>query len=223
MSSLLLLNSSEVMPFLILTAVFLFIGPVLFMRITTIWSNIKQKVFDEFYARTIKIVNDLDTSEIEKTFIEFNDKLTAKVDMSISNFKSTFIAEISKIYAKIDGKLIAEAEKNKSITNDSEAKLENSGDSTSASTNSSPSSSSSESSNLSGILDITSDIKICFKQHFDQLMKARNYTFDEICFLVVVNIHSFGGNIKFSTVKNFYNGVSNKEAVEGMVEESTIR
>ena len=57
-------------------------------------------------------------------------------------------------------------------------------------TNSSPSSSSG-SSNLSGILDITSDIKIRFKQHFDRLMKARNYTFDEMCFSVVVNIQDF--------------------------------
>ena len=111
MSGLSLLNSSGIMPFLTLTAVFLFIGPVLFMGITTIWSNIKQKVSDELYARAIEIVDYLDTPEIEKTFTEFDDKLTAKVDTSISNFKSIFIAEISKIYAEIDGKLTAEAEK----------------------------------------------------------------------------------------------------------------
>ena len=104
MSSLSLLNSSGVMPFLTLTIVFLFIGPVLFIGIATIWSNIKQKVSDELYARAIEIVDDLDTPEIEKTFTEFNDKLTAKVDTSIS----TFIAEISKIYAEIDGKLTAD-------------------------------------------------------------------------------------------------------------------
>ena len=39
-------------------------------------------------------------------------------------------------------------------------------------------------------------------------MKVRNYTFDEMCFSVVIDIHSFRGNIKTSTVKNFYNGVS---------------
>ncbi|PKK58117.1 hypothetical protein RhiirC2_763591 [Rhizophagus irregularis] len=39
-------------------------------------------------------------------------------------------------------------------------------------------------------------------------MKARNYTFDEMCYLVVVDIRSLGGNIKISTVKNFYSGVS---------------
>ena len=61
-----------------------------------------------------------------------------------------------------------------SVSNESEANSTNESE-----TNSSPSSSS-ESSNLSGILDITLDIKICFKQHFDQFMKARNYTFDEI-------------------------------------------
>ena len=39
-------------------------------------------------------------------------------------------------------------------------------------------------------------------------MRARNYTFDEMCFSVVVDICRLGGNIKISTVKNFYNGVS---------------
>ena len=38
-------------------------------------------------------------------------------------------------------------------------------------------------------------------------MKARNYTVDEMCFSVVVDIRSLGGNIKISTVKNFYGGV----------------
>ena len=108
MSSLSLLNSSGVMPFLTLTAVFLFIGPVLFMGIATIWSNIKQKVSDELYARAIEIVDYLDTPEIEKTFTEFDDKLTAKVDTSISKFKSIFIA----------GKLTAEAEKIKARDDD---------------------------------------------------------------------------------------------------------
>src|SRR4051794_21143551 len=107
MSSLSLLNSSEIMPFLALSTVFLLVSPVIFMGFATIWSNIKQKVSDELYARAIEIVNDLDTPEIEKIFTEFNDKLTAKVDTSISNFKSTFIAEISRIYAEIDGKLTA--------------------------------------------------------------------------------------------------------------------
>jgi hypothetical protein len=95
-----------------------------------------------------------------------------------------------------------------SVSNESEANSTNESETNSrgSSSNSSPSSSSG-SSNLSGILDITSDIKIRFKQHFDRLMKARNYTFDEMCFSVVVDIRSLGGNIKISTVKNFYNGV----------------
>jgi hypothetical protein len=71
------------------------------------------------------------------------------------------------------------------MTNNSEAELGNSEDSTSASTNSSPSFSSGNS-NLSEIFDITGDIKIRFKKYFDRLMKARNYTFDEICFSVIV-------------------------------------
>ena len=96
-----------------------------------------------------------------------------------------------------------------SASNESEANSTNESETNSggSSSNSSPSSSSG-SSNLSGILDITSDIKIHFKQHFDRLMKARNYTFDEMCFSVAVDIRSLGGNIKISTVKNFYNGVS---------------
>ncbi|RIA84659.1 hypothetical protein C1645_831913 [Glomus cerebriforme] len=118
MSSLALFNSSGSMPFLALIAFFLLIGPVLFMGIATMWSNIKQKVSDELYARAIEIVDYLDTPEIEKTFTEFDDKLTAKVDTSISNFKSTFIAEISRIYAEIDGKLTAEAEKIKARDGD---------------------------------------------------------------------------------------------------------
>ncbi|GES73349.1 hypothetical protein GLOIN_2v1696169 [Rhizophagus clarus] len=72
----------------------------------------------ELYTRDIEIVDDLNTPEIEKIFTEFNDKFTAKVDTSISNFKSTFIAEISKIYAEIDGKLTAEAEKIKARDDD---------------------------------------------------------------------------------------------------------
>src|SRR5436305_7965018 len=61
MSSLSLLNSSGVMPFLTLTAVFLFIGPVLIMGIATMWSNLKQKISDELSAHVTRIVNDLDT------------------------------------------------------------------------------------------------------------------------------------------------------------------
>ena len=87
------------------------------------------------------------------------------------------------------------------MTNDSEAELGNSGDSTSTSTNSSPSSSFGNF-NLSRILDNTSDIKICFKQHFNRFMKVRT---------VVVNIRSLEGNIKISTVKIFYNDVSSSK------------
>src|SRR5436190_14741132 len=99
MSSLTLFNYSGSMPFLVLSTVFLLVSPVIFMEFATIWSNIKQKVSDELYAHAIKIVNDLDTLEIEKTFTEINDKLTTKIDTSISNFNSSFTAEISRIYA----------------------------------------------------------------------------------------------------------------------------
>ncbi|CAG8517639.1 8545_t:CDS:2 [Cetraspora pellucida] len=97
-----------------------------------------------------------------------------------------------------------------SVSNESEANSTNESEANSTNeseTNSSPSSSSG-SSNLSGIFVITGDIRIRFKEHFDRLMKARNYAFDEMCFSVVVDIRCLGGNIKISTVKNFYNGVS---------------
>jgi len=42
-------------------------------------------------------------------------------------------------------------------------------------------------------------------------MKVRNYTFDEMCFSVVVDIHNLGGNIKILTMKNFYNGISDSK------------
>ncbi|EXX64857.1 uncharacterized protein OCT59_000893 [Rhizophagus irregularis] len=87
------------------------------MGFAIIWSNIKQKVSDELYARAIKIVND-DTPEIEKTFTEINDRLTAKVNANISNFNSSFTAEISRIYAEINGKLNAEAKKIKACDDD---------------------------------------------------------------------------------------------------------
>ena len=114
MSSLTLFNSSGSMPFLALSAVFILVSPVIFMGFATI-SN---RVSDELYARAIEIVDDFDTPEIEKTFTEINDKLTAKVDRSISNFKSSFTAEIGRIYAEINSKLTAEAEKNKARDDD---------------------------------------------------------------------------------------------------------
>ncbi|GBC33341.2 hypothetical protein GLOIN_2v1051165 [Rhizophagus irregularis DAOM 181602=DAOM 197198] len=111
MSSLSLLNSSGIMPFLTLTAVFLFIGPVLFIGIATMWANLKQKISDELSARVTRIVNDLDTKnntpEIEKTFVEMNKKLSAHI--SEVNVNST--AEISKIKNEIYSNFTAEINK----------------------------------------------------------------------------------------------------------------
>jgi hypothetical protein len=82
MSSLSLLNSSGVMPFLTLTAVFLFIGPVLYIGIATMWSNLKQKMSDELSARVTRIVNAKNgTPEIENIF----SKLTAEINTKITN------------------------------------------------------------------------------------------------------------------------------------------
>src|SRR2546430_573721 len=124
MSSLSLLNSSGVMPFLTLTAVFLFIGPVLIIGIATMWSNLKQKISDELSARVTKIDNDLDTKnntpeEIEKTFTEINKKFMAEFNTKISNEVTTRLSEINasstaelgKINTELNSKLTAEIEK----------------------------------------------------------------------------------------------------------------
>src|SRR6266496_4807965 len=143
MSSLSLLNSSGVMPFLTLTAVFLFIGPVLIMGIATMWSNLKQKISDELSAHVIKILIDLgilnNIPEIGKRslhnqiFTELNDKF----DTCISDINSTFTAKLGrinndlnnklneevnagfgKINTELNSKLTAEAEKNKARDDD---------------------------------------------------------------------------------------------------------
>src|SRR5439155_20474679 len=105
MSSLSLLNSSGVMPFLTLTAVFLFIGPAIFVGIVTMWSNLKQKISDELSARVTRIVNDLDTKnntpEIENIFskltAEINTKITNELSARLSEVNSTFTAELGRI------------------------------------------------------------------------------------------------------------------------------
>src|SRR2546427_6180831 len=104
MSSLSLLNILEVMPFLTLTAVFLFIGPVLIIGIATMWSNLKQKISDELFARVTRIVNDLDTKnntpEIENIFskltVEINTKITNELSARLSEINSSFTMELSK-------------------------------------------------------------------------------------------------------------------------------
>ncbi len=42
-------------------------------------------------------------------------------------------------------------------------------------------------------------------------MKARNYTFDKMYFLIAIDIHNLEGNIKISTIKNFYNSVNDSK------------
>ncbi|RGB22116.1 hypothetical protein C1646_776614 [Rhizophagus diaphanus] len=111
MSNLSLLNSSGVMPFLTLTAVFLFIGPVLIMGIATMWSNLKQKISDELSAHIIKILINLDVlnniPEIRKRslhdqiFTELNDKF----DTCISDINSTFTAKFDRINNDLNNKL----------------------------------------------------------------------------------------------------------------------
>jgi hypothetical protein len=61
---------------------------------------------------------------------------------------------------------------------------------------------------MTGIPDITSDTRIRFKRIFDGLMNEKKCTFDMMCYLVAMEIHSLGGNIGKETVKNFYNGIN---------------
>ena len=143
MSSLSLLNSSGVMPFLTLTAVFLFIGLVLFIGIATMYGNLKQKISNKLSAHVIKILIDLDIlnnipeigkrSLHDQIFTELNDKF----DTCISDINSTFTAKLGrinndlnnklnekvnvgfgKINTELNSKLTAEAEKNKARDDD---------------------------------------------------------------------------------------------------------
>ncbi|UZO08390.1 uncharacterized protein OCT59_028647 [Rhizophagus irregularis] len=121
MSSLSLLNSSGVMPFLTLTAVFLFIGPVLIMGIATMWSNLKQKISDELSAHVIKILIDLGIlnnipkrSLHDQIFTELNDKF----DTCISDINSIFTEKLDRINNDLNSKLTAEAEKNEARDDD---------------------------------------------------------------------------------------------------------
>ena len=102
------------MPFLTLTAVFLFIGPVLFIGIATMWSNLKQKISDELSARVTRIVNDLDTKnntpEIENIFskltAEINTKITNELSARLSEVNSSLTAELGKNNNKLSLKSI---------------------------------------------------------------------------------------------------------------------
>src|SRR6266498_775381 len=143
MSSLSLLNSSGIMPFLTLTGVFLFIGPVLFIGIATMWSNLKQKISDELSARVTRIINDLDTKnntpEIENIFnkltVEINTKITNELSICLSEVNSSFttklgknnnklIAEIAKINSR-DASYVSKVQKILSMINNVTTRLDN--------------------------------------------------------------------------------------------------
>ncbi|GBB83512.1 hypothetical protein RclHR1_10210007 [Rhizophagus clarus] len=92
------------MPFLALTAVFLFISSVLFIEIATMWSNLRQKISDKFSVRVTRIINDFNaknnTLKIENIFskliTEINTKIANKLSAHISEINSTFTAKLSK-------------------------------------------------------------------------------------------------------------------------------
>ncbi|RIA83163.1 hypothetical protein C1645_834236 [Glomus cerebriforme] len=229
MSSLSLLNSSGSMPFLALSAVFLLVSPVIFMGFATIWSNIKQKVTDALYAHAIEIVDYLDTPEIEKTFTEFDDKLTAKVDTSISNFKSArdddFTEDVQKILSMVNNMItrldnIEEACRNDfSSVNASIEALQNGlfqcyrinrriepaeTNQQSVSNHSEASSGSSSSSGPITFKGISLTVWTQFKEIFDKIKAEKRFNLEEICLHVAMEIRQLGGNIKKVTVQGFY-------------------
>ncbi|RIB02999.1 hypothetical protein C2G38_2226286 [Gigaspora rosea] len=120
MSSLTLFNSSGSMPVLVLIAVFLFICPLIFMGIVTMWILLKQKISDELSTCVTKIkheiADDLDaknnttiTAEIERILTDIYKKLTAEINTKISNELSTRLSEIN---TKLNDKLTAKIKKN---------------------------------------------------------------------------------------------------------------
>ncbi|RIA85575.1 hypothetical protein C1645_830579 [Glomus cerebriforme] len=102
---------------------------------------------------------------------ELNKKLTREIT-KINSHDTSYASEAQKIFSMVNNittKVVQRSDfDQQSVSNESEANSTNESETNlrDSSSNSSPSSSSG-SSNLSGILDITSDIKICFKQHFD--------------------------------------------------------
>ncbi|GES84381.1 hypothetical protein GLOIN_2v1791145 [Rhizophagus clarus] len=165
----------------------------------------------------ISDINSIFTEKLDRINNDLNNKLTAEAEKNKArddDFTKKIFSMISTVTERLDriekacrndfGNISANFDQQSVFNETNESELESSLNSASASTSSS---SSSGGSNLSGIPDIALDIRIRFKQHFNQLMKARNYTIEEMCYSVVVDIRSLGGNIKISTVKNFYGGV----------------
>src|SRR6266498_328149 len=103
MSSLILFNSLESMPFLALSAVFSFVISVIFMGIVAMWMILKQKISDELSARDIKI-NTFITVEITKIKNEINIKI---VD-DLSSRNGSITAKIKRILNDVYKKLSAE-------------------------------------------------------------------------------------------------------------------
>ncbi|PKY49648.1 hypothetical protein RhiirA4_423115 [Rhizophagus irregularis] len=165
---------------------------------------------DEFYARAIEIVDYLDTPEIEKTFTEFDDKLTAKVDTSkltaeaekIKARDDDFTDEAQKIFQmistiteRLDG--IEEAYDFASVNTSIDA-LQNG---LIQSSNRSRASSDSEPITFKGI---SLTIWTQFKQIFDKIKAEKRFNLEEMCLHVAVEIRELGGNIKKVTVQGFY-------------------
>jgi hypothetical protein len=73
------------------------------------WSNLKQKISDELSARVTRIVNDLDTPEIENIFskltAEINTKITNELSARLSEVNSSFTAELGKNSNKLTAEI----------------------------------------------------------------------------------------------------------------------
>ncbi|RIA85521.1 hypothetical protein C1645_830679 [Glomus cerebriforme] len=166
----------------------------------------------------------------DQIFTKLNDKLIAKVDIYISDVNSFFTAEFGRIYAEINSKLIAEAEKNKAydddftrkaqkifsmvnnittkVNNIEEAFQRSNFDQRSVSNESETNSSLSSSSSSGSSQKFISVIRKQFTDIFDRIKGANDYSLDQMCAIVLVDILSrLGmGVIGKDTIKGFYCG-----------------
>ncbi|CAG8744648.1 7454_t:CDS:2, partial [Racocetra fulgida] len=155
---------------------------------TTITAEIKRILTNDVYRKLTAEINTKITNELSTRLSEINTELNSKLIAKITKINTCdagYASEAQKIFSMInnittkvnnieEACLVQRSDfDQQSVSNESEANSTNESE-----TNSSPSSSSG-SSNLSRIFDITGDIRIRFKEHFDQLMKTRNYAFDE--------------------------------------------
>ncbi|CAJ0918163.1 512_t:CDS:2 [Entrophospora sp. SA101] len=151
---------------------------------------IRQQFTEENILYDSKLTEGLAKLNTELNACDANFTAEAQRILSLINSFTTRLDEIEQVLECYNNHFDQQSE-----TNLSEA----SSNSHNSSINSSCSNSSASSSG------ITLTIWTCFKQIFDRDMAQRRYTFDEMCYSVAMRIRELGGDIRQSTIKNFYN------------------